>query len=119
MSELSTSNHDVNTFSRIDNDDNRGLANKTTIEGVFNLGKDSSSLWAITTALDFENRTEYFQEIERYRGVEFDRDWNVRNKNYEGQEFLANLSGGIKHKNHGKIMLQAQNYTLGEDYQGN
>lgn len=119
MSELSTSNHDVNTFSRIDNDDNRGLANKTTIEGVFNLGKDSSSLWAITTALDFEYRTEYFQEIERYRGVEFDRDWNVRNKNYEGQEFLANLSGGIKHKNHGEIMLQAQNYTLGEDYQGN
>ncbi|HZH87437.1 MAG TPA: hypothetical protein VFD77_08970 [Brumimicrobium sp.] len=119
MSELSTSNNDINTFSRIDNNDNRGFANKTTIEGVFDLGKDSSSMWAMTTAIDFEYRSHYFQEIERYRGVEFDRDWNVRNKKYEGQQVLANLSGGIRHKNYGKVELQAQNFTLGEDYQGN
>jgi hypothetical protein len=119
MSELSTSNNDVNTFSRLDNLDNRGFANKTTIEGIFNLGKDTASLWAMTTALDFEYRTKDFQEIERYRGVEFDRDWNVRGRKYEGQQVLANLSGGIKHKNYGNIELQAQNLTLGDDYQGN
>jgi len=119
MSELSTSNNDVNTFSRIDNEDNRGVANKTTIEGVFNLGKDSLTPWAMTTALDFEYRTQFFQEIERYRGVEFDRDWNVRNKNYSGQQVLANLSGGIKHRDYGKVELKGQNFTFGDDYQGN
>src|SRR5690554_7996860 len=73
----------------------------------------------MTTALDFEYRTQFFQEIERYRGVEFDRDWNVRNKNYSGQQVLANLSGGIKHRDYGKVELKGQNFTFGDDYQGN
>lgn len=119
MSEMSTTNNDKNTFSRFNNDDNRAFANKTTIEGLFKLRNDSTSKWTMSTGLDFEYRTQFFKEIERYRGVEFDRDWNVRNQNYDGQEVLANLSGGIKHDDFGGIELKAQNFTLGDDYQGN
>lgn len=119
MSEMSTSNNDKNTFSSVNNDDNRAFANKTTIEGLFNLRNDSTSMWELSTGLDVEYRTEFFKEIERYRGIEFDRDWNVRNRNYTGQEVLANISGGIHHKKFGGVELKAQNFTLGEDYQGN
>ena len=117
QTELSTSNNDLNTFSRVDNEDNRGVANKTTVTGLFDIGKDS--IWAIKTSLDFEYRTQYFQEIERYRGVEFDRDWNVRNENYQGQQILANLSGELINKKYGGVELMAQNFTFGDDYQGN
>ncbi|PKR80081.1 hypothetical protein CW751_12025 [Brumimicrobium salinarum] len=119
FSEISTSNSDLNTFSRYDSEDDRGLAHKTKIEGVFDLGADSASNWQLTTGLDLEYRTRNFNEIERYRGVEFDRDWNVRNKEYTGQEILAHLSGGILNRDYGGLELQAQNYTLGEEYQGN
>ena len=117
--EMSTTNNDKNTFSRVNNEDNRAFANKTTIDGLFNLRNDSTSMWELSTGLDFEYRTQYFKEIERYRGVEFDRDWNVRNRKYEGQEVLAHISGGIKHKKFGGVELKAQNFTLGEEYQGN
>ncbi|RYM32413.1 hypothetical protein ERX46_14140 [Brumimicrobium glaciale] len=119
MTEMSTTNNDKNTFSRVNNEDNRAFANKTTIDGLFNLRNDSTSMWELSTGLDFEYRTQYFKEIERYRGVEFDRDWNVRNRKYEGQEVLAHISGGIKHKKFGGVELKAQNFTLGEEYQGN
>lgn len=117
QTELSTSNNDLNTFSKIDNEDNRGFANKTTVTALFDVGKDS--IWSIKTSLDFEYRTQYFQEIERYRGVEFDRDWNVRNENYQGQQILAHLSGALINKKYGNIEIQAQNFTFGNDYQGN
>ncbi|PWH85883.1 hypothetical protein DIT68_07250 [Brumimicrobium oceani] len=119
MTEMSTSNNDINTFSRLNSEDNRAFGNKTTIDGLFHLRNDTTSKWLVSTGLDFEFRTKYFKEIERYRGVEFDRDWNVRNMQYQGQEVLAHVSGGIKHKDFGGVELKAQNYTLGEDYQGN
>lgn len=119
MTELSTTNNDKNSFSRIDNNDNRAFANKTSIEGQFHLRGDTSSNWLITTSLDLEYRTQYFKEIERYRGVEFDRDWNIQNQGFEGQEVLAYLSGGIENKKYGGVELTAQNFTLGDDYQGN
>ena len=119
MTEMSTTNYDKNSFSRVNNEDNRAFANKTTIDGLFNLRNDSTSMWEISTGLDFEYRTQYFKEIERYRGVEFDRDWNVRNRNYQGQEVLGHLSGGINHKKFGGVELKAQNFSLGDDYQGN
>jgi hypothetical protein len=119
MTEMSTTNNDKNSFSQFNNDDNRAFGNKTKIDGLFHLRNDTTSKWVMTAGLDFEFRTQYFKEIERYRGVEFDRDWNVRNRAFEGQEILGDVSGGIKHTGYGGLELKVQNYTLGEDYQGN
>jgi len=118
QTELSTSNNDINTFSKKDKGNDRGYGNKTTIEGLFKLGGDSSK-WSIVTALDFEITSKYFKEIERYRPVEFDRDWNVRDRDFSGTQILANLSGSIRHNDYGRIELKGQNFTFGKDYQGN
>jgi hypothetical protein len=117
--ELSTTNNDVNTFSREDSGDDRAYAGMTTLEGIFDLGYDSIPSWQLITKANIEYRTAHFQFIERYRGVEFDRDWNIRDRNYQGDQFLANLGGGIRHKDFGTINLEGQNFTLGKDYQGN
>ncbi len=117
--EFSTTNNDQNTFSREDSGDDRAFGGMTELEGVFDLGSDSISDWQLVTKADLEYRTAHFQFIERYRGVEFDRDWNIRGRDYQGDQILANIGGGIRHAEYGKINLEGQNFTVGNDYQGN
>lgn len=118
-SEFSTSHNDINTFSRVDNENNNAFGNNTKLVGTFNLGRDSIPKWQFVTSNEIEYRTQYFSPIERYRSVEFDRDWNVRGRSYEGDEFLANIGGTLRNKEFGSFGLEAQNFTLGNDYQGN
>ena len=117
--EFSGTNSDINTFSSKDNDNNNALANNTKLKGVFDLGGDTISSWTFETDGEFEYRTAHFEPIERYRSVEFDRDWNVRGRNYNGNEILANLDGRFKNSKYGYFGVEGQNFTLGEDYQGN
>ncbi|MCO5269886.1 MAG: hypothetical protein M9897_13440 [Brumimicrobium sp.] len=117
--EISTSYRDQNTFSKIHKDDNRGYSNKTYIEGIHKLGKDSLTTWKFKTVVDFEYTSKYFQEVERYRSIEFDRDWNVRGKNYTGDQYVSLLSFQFLNIKYGSIELQAQNLAFGKDYLGN
>ena len=117
--EFSGTNADLNTFSPHDNDNNSAFANNTKLSGEIDLKKDSASSWKLITDAELEYRTAFFQPIERYRSVEFDRDWNVRGRDYQGQEVLANVQGTFKNSKHGSIGVAGQNFTLGEDYQGN
>lgn len=119
QTEFSGTNSDINTFSSRDNDNNSAWANNTKLNGTIDLGGDSIRQWKLITDAEFEYRTAYFQPIERYRSVEFDRDWNIRGRDYEGQELLANVSSRIENSAYGHLGLAAQNFTLGEGYQGN
>jgi len=118
-SEMSYTSSDINTFSNLDNDNNNAVANNTKLVGEFKLGRDSISKWKFITKNELEFRTRNFQEIERYRSVEFDRDWNVRGRDYQGDELLINLGGAFQNTEHGTLGVEAQNYSLGNDYQGN
>lgn len=119
LTEFSGTNTDINTFSPKDNENNGAWANNTKLNGFFDLGGDSISQWKFRTDAEFEYRTINFQPIERYRSVEFDRDWNVRGRNFSGQELLANVKGTFENDVYGTIGLEGQNFTLGDDYQGN
>lgn len=118
-SEFSSSHNDINTFSQINNEDNNAFGNNTKLVGTFNFGRDTVPAWQFITNNEFEYRTRNFNPIERYRSVEFDRDWNVRGRNYVGDELLVNLGGTLRNKQFGSFGLEAQNFTLGRDYQGN
>jgi len=118
-SEFSGTNTDINTFSSKDNANNSAFANNTKLQGFFDLGGDSISSWKFLTDAEFEYRTPNFQPIERYRTVEFDRDWNVRGRSFSGQELLANLKGTFENDEYGQFGIEGQNFTLGDDYQGN
>lgn len=119
QTEFSGSNSDINTFSSRDNDNNGAWANNTKLSGTIDLGGDSIRQWKLVTDAEFEYRTAFFTPIERYRSVEFDRDWNVRGRAYEGQELLANIASRIENTEYGHLGLAAQNFTFGDDYQGN
>jgi len=116
--EVSTTNNDQNTFSRKDKNNDNAFGNRTRLTGEIKLGKTDSSLWSFITDTEIEYRTAFFSEIERYRTVEFDRDWNIRDKTFVGQQFLAQTEASFKHKQKGNISTQAQSFNLGSAYAG-
>lgn len=115
--EVAISVKDVNTFSRLDANDNNGVANKFRVVHRSELGKKSRP-WLWSQDGSFEYLDANFQPIQQYRAVEFDRDWNVRFKNYKGEQFYSILGTEIKRDSFGSVQLQGQRFSIGNDFEG-
>ena len=91
------SSMDNNTFSTRDDNDNFGSGLKiyqTALRPI-----KYSSLWTLKTELDYEMITKNYDFVERYRDVEFDRNWNkilsnptASNQLIPALEHIGNLS---------------------------
>ena len=117
-SEFAFSTDDLNTFSTLGNNNNNGLAERTKIIHSGNIG-DSGKGWEMENKVEFEYLHGNFLPIEQYRSVEFDRDWNTRNKGFQGQQLFGIISSKIKRKSFGYINLAGQSYAIGTNYLGN
>ncbi len=93
--EIAVSNYDRNTFSSIDDGDNAGLAAR--MEGSYKLQKPKQAGSLKDTRIfmksDWLHRN--FREIERFRTVEFERDWNISAFSNVNQQVFA--EAGIQH----------------------
>jgi len=73
--EAAFSNHDMNLYSTVDDQDNNGMAIKT---GIRSKGRAFSPLkgytWHAFTDVEFDQQN--FRAIDRFRRIEFNRDWN-------------------------------------------
>ena len=87
--EASLTNNNLNTFSNLDNEDNVGYAMKGGIIQDI-LTKDTSDLRLRFSGIyQFLNR--YFDPVERFRPVEFERDWNLINDYPGNNEHMADI----------------------------
>ncbi len=86
--EIALSRIDLNRFSKVDDDDNVGLAGFTTFQREFQLGSDSSG-WSLNTSLSYEFTQNNFQALNPYRAPEFLRDWNIANVAGQGTAVQA------------------------------
>lgn len=87
--EAAYSSNDLNTFSAVNNNDNRGY-------GFFLRGSDTLQLrdsLRLLADMSAEIVSRYFSPVERYRAVEFERDWNRGFQNAGGAGW-QNTSGG-------------------------
>lgn len=116
--EFALTNNDINTFSKLDRKDNQGYSNKTRLIGTFNLSKDSIPKWKLETKGEFEALHRHFQYIENYRSVEYDRDWNTRNKGYKGNELNSTVQMDFKHRRYGNFLISGSQYSIGNEYTG-
>ncbi|MBK8682697.1 MAG: hypothetical protein IPN31_12525 [Bacteroidetes bacterium] len=94
--EIAYSNKNVNTFSKIDNADNDGIAIQTNYANTYDLNADSK----LQTKLSYEMKEKEFNVIERYRPVEFNRDWNIinsekANEHYAVADFALQLNNRV------------------------
>lgn len=81
-SETGLSNNDVNTFSGIDNQKNKGLAYKLVVDNTKLLNGNDTTGLKLKTQLSYEYVNQQFKPLERYRSVEFDRDFNLVGSNF-------------------------------------
>ncbi len=86
--ETAMSNYDPNTFSPIDNKENIGLAQKVIYNEKRHLGKK----WSVASEVNYEFVQQTFNRIERFRNVEFIRDWNVTEQEENANEHLGKAS---------------------------
>ena len=111
-------NNDVNTFSSIGNQNDVGGGFMVGFENRKQISNDTVAPWFLKTKITYENRTDNFEEIQRYRSVEFDRNWNIRGQTLTGGQQIPAAEVGLMKKGLGTVSYQFKSFLSGESYQG-
>jgi len=86
--ELALSNRDLNTFSSIDDKNNKSLAfNFESNRKTFL--KDTNHF--LMTSIAYNYLSENFEEVEKFRSPEFNRDWNIQELTEKNREHFIEL----------------------------
>ncbi len=97
FTEMAFSKNDLNRFSSIDNDDDNGFAIKG---GITSKDRPISFLknYRFSAEADYEFDNEYFNPIDRFRYIEFDRDWSYNSSETQDQssDHILNAGFGIE-----------------------
>lgn len=108
MVEGALSNTDLNRYSSADSDDDLGYGVKLRYDQRIPLGGGGDSAkWALNTGVDFEHLDSNFRPIERYRTVEFERDWNLNAAVKPVNQYISSARLGVARKDWGEL-----NYTF-------
>lgn len=110
--EIALSQNDENLFSTIDNDNNDGIASKISWEQFI-----FDKKWDLKSNLHYESISEDFQSIERFRNIEFDRDWNIIDAS--GNQQLINASFVFSNEEKGKVAYNFEQFNFGKSFDGN
>ncbi|MEM9024101.1 MAG: hypothetical protein AAGB22_10185, partial [Bacteroidota bacterium] len=114
--EVAVSNNDLNTFSSRDGGDNVGFAGRVAVENTRRLGNDWSKGWTLTSTGNFEHLGKNFREIERFRSVEFDRDWNIRDIPLEGDQNISGMNVRLTKAQALSVSYGLQSFNTTGDY---
>ncbi|MDY7394153.1 hypothetical protein UMM65_02790 [Aureibaculum sp. 2210JD6-5] len=110
-SELAYSVNDKNLFSSVDDNDNKGVATKLNWQQLL-----SDKKWQLKSTVNYEFIQQDFKTIERFRNIEFARDWDLINP-LGNQQFL---SAGLSYANpeNGKIIYGFDWLNFSKNYNG-
>lgn len=115
--EAALTNRDLNTFSSLDADDNVGYG----LEGHWStkkfLSADTNG-WVLTNNINAEYRQANFSRIERYRPVEFERNWNLLDKNLTGDQLLGRGELGVYKSGFGSIRYSFNSFNSFDEFTG-
>lgn len=118
FSEIAVSNNDLNTFSALDSEDNVSVAGKFLLKSQHKLSKDSIPKWILKTNSGMEFTGRHFVPVERFRTIEFDRDWNILHTQTEGYQLIANTGVQFQHKQKGHFSINSNMFSWGNDFLG-
>ncbi|RYY60532.1 MAG: hypothetical protein EOO05_09600 [Chitinophagaceae bacterium] len=114
--ELAMSNYDANTFSKLNNGDDRGYATKMQVNRITPL--NTKSKLQLQTGFDYEHVQSKFRPLERLRTVEFTRDWGLPIIVSPATENIIRATAGIKNNRNINVSYQFTNYTRSDNYKG-
>ncbi|HEX2616137.1 MAG TPA: hypothetical protein VHL57_01280, partial [Flavobacteriales bacterium] len=116
-SEVAFSDYDRNSFSSVDNGDDQGLAVRAGMSHAIPIAKTDSTL-QLVVGTDNEWRSANFSVVERYRPVEFERNWNALTIPQDADQVLASASVGLQAGRKGSATLSSSTFQIHDRYEG-
>lgn len=115
--EVALADQDRNTLSALDDADNKGLAFRAGASHDLLLAAGDTTK-RLVVGTDNEWRSRRFSVVERYRPVEFDRDWNLGGVVQDGDQVLATASVGWLNGKQGRVDLSGSLFHIDGRYDG-
>jgi len=112
------SNYDINQFSSKDKYNDGGYAASLIYRNTMSLSSDSSKGWSLVNAVNYEYTGKYFKPVERYRNVEFERDWNLMTNSIINDEHISAIQTTLLRPSIASITYQLKSYNKGSQYNG-
>jgi hypothetical protein len=113
------SNNDVNTFSDKGNSDNVGFGLYLGAQHKIPLDTSGRNKKQLLLSSQYEFAGSRFKPLERYRPVEFVRDWNIQSyQNVPANENLVSISAAYTHQQYGIIQYAISYYNRQSTYNG-
>lgn len=113
--DIAVSDYDKNTFSMLDNKENKGLALRTSINQKLT---NDSSKHKLSLQTYIQHISAKYISPEHFKSVEFQRDWNYQNIITENE-----LHGGMiwdyRYKKHIKANIGSNLLSIGNSYKAN
>ncbi|NQY10755.1 MAG: hypothetical protein HRT71_14750 [Flavobacteriales bacterium] len=114
---LARSNHDLNLFSNKDSADNVGYAFYVKLLNERTMFNDTAKHpWKLKSHVSIEGLEKDFSSIERFRSVEFKRDWNLQNSTFESNQLLGEVALGLSKKGKGNFLYRLNSFTEQNKY---
>jgi hypothetical protein len=117
--EVAVSNYDVNLFSKIGKDDNKGVAAKLQFESNDRKVHLFNRPLLLQTKLGYEFVQKQFTPLERLRNVEFLRDWSLPYETFtSADEQIANGSVRLGDNKSNYVKYEVTTYNRSDNYNG-
>ncbi|HEY0029262.1 MAG TPA: hypothetical protein VGC65_00775 [Bacteroidia bacterium] len=121
--EGAVSKNDINTFSPANSDDDIGYALKVNFDNAHPFKSsdlaDSTSPVILLTNVNYEYTQHYFSPIERYRSIEFERDWNRGTQVQQDDQHIVGAGIGLAKKGLGTVGYKFNAFFEGDQYNAN
>lgn len=119
FSEIALSNQDQNLYSDLQNSQNKGLAYKFIVKDTRLLNGTAATGLKLLSKLSYEYVDQQFKPIERFRPIEFDRDFNFRGSAVvNANEYWSTLNLQLYKSDFKQINYSIASFIKGETYQG-
>ncbi|HBG70804.1 MAG: hypothetical protein A2W93_00925 [Bacteroidetes bacterium GWF2_43_63] len=103
--EYAISNKDINLFSSLNDADNAGHALTLNFRSHQEIGNDTVKKWMLATNIRTEITDRNFNEIDRFRSIEFARDWNLDLMEKRGNTYFGLADIVLQNSKSEKIRL--------------
>lgn len=112
------SNYDINTFSSLDSEDDQGYAIHLDLEDKTKIQKGKEDPWQLRSQVFVENINKNFRSIERFRSVEFYRDWNIRGVKISEDQLVAKVGVGLLRNKNGEVGYNFNTFQASSEFNG-
>jgi len=116
--EFALSNYDRNTFSKLNNGDDEGLAAKVQFSHSRQIKSTATKKLQFSAAVDYEFVQGKYRPLERLRQVEFSRDWGLQLQTKPADEQIVKAYMQLRDSRNHTLSYQLTRYNRSDDYSG-